>query len=64
MHLYLAASGSVTALIYQPPLPWGASDGPVIGEINSINQSINSKYAVTFDPQNLEAGHLTGHEAS
>jgi len=26
-HLYLAAFGIVTALIYQPPHPWGASDG-------------------------------------
>jgi len=26
--LYLTAEGSVTALIYQPPHPWGASDGP------------------------------------
>jgi len=26
--LYLAAFGSVTALFYQPPHPWGASDGP------------------------------------
>jgi len=27
-HLYLAAFGSVTSLIYQLPHPWGASDGP------------------------------------
>jgi len=26
--LYLAAFQSVNALIYQPPHPWGASDGP------------------------------------
>jgi len=30
--LYLPAFRSVTALIYQPPYPWEASDGPVIGE--------------------------------
>jgi len=29
--LYLATFGSVTALIYQPPHPWGASDGPAQG---------------------------------
>ena len=27
-HLYLAAFGIVTALIYQLPHLWGASDGP------------------------------------
>jgi len=26
--LYLVAFSSVTPLIYQPPHPWGASDGP------------------------------------
>jgi len=26
--LYPTAEGSVTTLIYQPPHPWGASDGP------------------------------------
>ena len=26
--LYVAAFRSVTALNYQPPQPWGASDGP------------------------------------
>jgi len=31
MRLYLAAEGSITALIYQPPHPWGASDGPDTG---------------------------------
>jgi len=28
--LYLAAFGNATALIYQPPHPWGASDGPAL----------------------------------
>jgi len=28
-YLYFAAFGSVMALIYQPPHPWEASDGPV-----------------------------------
>ena len=28
--LYLAAFPSVNALIYQPPHPWGASDGPAM----------------------------------
>jgi len=27
--LFLAASGRVTTLIYQPSHPWGAFDGPV-----------------------------------
>jgi len=30
MHLYLTAFSSINALIYQPPHPWGASDGPVM----------------------------------
>ena len=29
--LYIAAFGSVTAPIYQPPHHWGASDGPARG---------------------------------
>ena len=35
--LYLAVFGSVTALIYQPSHPWGASDGPEVGE--NVDQS-------------------------
>ena len=31
--LYLTAFGSVTVLIYQPPHPWGASDGPAISNV-------------------------------
>jgi len=27
MHLYVAVFRGVTALFYQPPQPWGASDG-------------------------------------
>ena len=33
--LYLAAFGSITALIYQLPHPWGASDGPPLHTMDS-----------------------------
>ena len=42
MRLYLAADGSVTGLIYQPPHPWGASDGPVLGRIYAEHKRVDT----------------------
>jgi len=39
--LYLATFASVTALIYQPPHPWVASDGPVPGRGKIMLHNLN-----------------------
>ena len=41
MRLYFVAFGSVTALIYQLPHPWGASDGPVLPAVKAEREEVH-----------------------